>query len=318
MTDAAGRKRWDRAPEQGMPLAGRGRVRPPFPGVVSDVIWIVSRLDAERIRPFMPPSLVPTSEMIGVFGIYDAPTGSQISPYMRVFGGVTVQGHQSPDSKDAVYIVGDLVTNTAIEAWRDYYVDTCLMGEPRLEWEGDELHGSVGTGGRQWMTVVARSSGPAQAGVTGQDAYISRTAHGLVRHVVSYYGAVAPCEVLSLEISDNAPLAFAALRPREILLGLTSRELHTTWSESRPLAPEDAAEPGGGGGHDLAALLRSIGLTPAESRLAVLVAGGLTARESARQLGISEHTAKSTMKQVYGKLGVRKQSELGRFVGRLN
>jgi DNA-binding CsgD family transcriptional regulator len=299
--------------------AGVAPLQPPFPGVVGDVIWIVARLNGERIKPFMPPSLDPTKEMIGVLGLYDAPSGSALSPYVRLFGGVTVQGHQSPDSKDAVYIVGDLVTGNALETWRDNYVDTCLEGEPRIWHEGDLLHGSVASGGKEWLHVVVRPGGQPVGGVTGQDAYLSRTRRGLVRHVVSYYGAVAPGEVLAVDIAPGAPLAFAALRPEEILLGLAARELHTTWGEARPLPPDGGSTAAVAtlGGRDVPAVLRSVGLTPAEARLAVLYGNGHSAREAAHELGISEHTAKSTLKQVYGKLGVRKQSELGRFVARL-
>jgi DNA-binding CsgD family transcriptional regulator len=315
------RKRWDQPPELVAVSNGAKLAQPPFPGVISEVIWIVSRLDGARVAPFVPPSLSPTPEMIGVLGISDTPSGSQISPYQRAFGGVTIEGHQAPDSKDAVYIVGDLVSANAIDAWRSHYMDTCLAGEPRLWREGDLLHATVGTNGKTWLHAVARASAAPNPGITGQDAYIGRTGQGLARHIVSYYGAVTPSEILSLEIADNAPLPFAALRPREILLGLTSSGLHTTWSESRPLPPEPAAvaaSPHGSGPHDLAALLRQVGLTPAEARLAVLYGSGSSAREAALQLGISEHTAKSTLKQVYGKLGVRKQAELGRFVARLS
>src|SRR4051794_13012836 len=153
------RKRWDRLPEQPGPQGSIGKLQPPFPGIISDVIWIVSRLDGERIKPFMPPSLTPTAEMVGVLGIYDAPSGSAITPYVRLFGGVAVQGHQAPDSRDALYIVGDLVTPNALGAWRDHYVDSCLSGEPRMWWEGESLHGAIESGGKEWLHVVVRPSG---------------------------------------------------------------------------------------------------------------------------------------------------------------
>jgi DNA-binding CsgD family transcriptional regulator len=291
-------------------------MRPPFPGVVSNVIWIVSRLDAAKVSAFLPPALAPAAEMIGVLGIYDAPSGSPISPYARAFGGVTVEGHQSPDSRDAVYVIGDLVSANAIDAWRETYLDACLLGEPRVWREGELLHASVGTAGKEWMRVTVRQSGPPHAGVTGQDCYLSRNRRGVVRHVVSYYGAVAPCEVVSISIAESAPLAFAALKPEKILLGLTAQDLHTTWGESRPLPPDDTAHREATP-RDLPALLRAVGLTPAEARLAALYGSGNSARQAAQRLGISEHTAKSTLKQVYGKLGLRKQSELGQLIARL-
>jgi DNA-binding CsgD family transcriptional regulator len=60
-----------------------------------------------------------------------------------------------------------------------------------------------------------------------------------------------------------------------------------------------------------------MGLTPAEARLAALIGKGFTARSAAQELRISEHTARSTLKQVYGKLGIRKQAELGHFIARV-
>ena len=80
-------------------------------------------------------------------------------------------------------------------------------------------------------------------------------------------------------------------------------------TDTRPAPSGEARDP--------ASLLRSIGLTPAEARLAVLYGNGRTARGAAQELGISEHTAKSTLKNVFVKLGVRKQSELALFIARL-
>lgn len=311
------RQRWDRLPKQ-FGLPGTGQMVPPFPFYLTDAIWIVSRLEPSLIAPFLPPSLKPTAEMIGVLGIFDAPNESAFGPFARAFGGVTVQGHRAPDSKDAVYVIADLVTPSAVRAWRDSYVDTCLAGEPRVWWEGDELHGAVASDGREWLHAVLRVIGPAQNGVTGQDAYLGRVSSGIERHVVSYHGALLPCEVVSLDIASGAPASFAALRPKELILGVSAHDLHATWSEARAVSQTEARSaseaPNDVG---LASLLRSVGLTPAEARLALLYGNGRTARRAAEELGISEHTARSTLKNVFGKLGVRKQSELARFIARL-
>lgn len=64
-------------------------------------------------------------------------------------------------------------------------------------------------------------------------------------------------------------------------------------------------------------LLRLLGLTGAEARLAELVGSGLSVRDTAEALLLSEHTVRSSLKSVYGKLGVSKQSELGRLIARL-
>ena len=68
---------------------------------------------------------------------------------------------------------------------------------------------------------------------------------------------------------------------------------------------------------DAARMLQLFGLTNAEARLAALVGTGSPLKGAATGLGISEHTARSTLKTVYDKLGIRKQSELGHLVARL-
>jgi DNA-binding CsgD family transcriptional regulator len=311
------RRRWDSLPKQAA-SGDTGQAKPPFPTHLTDAIWIVSRLDASSLAPFIPAGLKPTAEMIGVLGIFDAPQHSALGPFARAFGGVTVQGHQAPDSKDAVYVIADLVSDKAARTWRANYVDTCLVGEPRVWWEGDALHGAVASDGLEWLHVVLRAVGPAQDGITGQDAYLGRVNADIARHIASYHGTLLPCEVVSLHIADGAPAAFAALRPKELILGVSARDLHVTWSEAQAVSLVDTRSVSDGdAGSGLPGLLRSIGLTPAEARVALLYGNGRTAREAAQELGISEHTAKSTLKNIYGKLGVRKQSELARLIARL-
>lgn len=77
------------------------------------------------------------------------------------------------------------------------------------------------------------------------------------------------------------------------------------------------ADPHGRDRRDAVQMLQLFGLTAAEARLAALIAVGNAARQAAAALHISEHTARSTMKTIYDKLGIRKQSELGRLVARL-
>ncbi|HEY7076232.1 MAG TPA: AAA family ATPase [Solirubrobacteraceae bacterium] len=51
-------------------------------------------------------------------------------------------------------------------------------------------------------------------------------------------------------------------------------------------------------------------LTPAEARIAALVARGLTNREAAAELVVAVHTVEAALTRVYAKLGVRSRSEL--------
>ena len=57
-----------------------------------------------------------------------------------------------------------------------------------------------------------------------------------------------------------------------------------------------------------------LGLTPAESRVALAVTSGQTVAGTAHALGCAENTVKTHLKRVYRKLGIRKQSELVRRV----
>jgi DNA-binding CsgD family transcriptional regulator len=59
------------------------------------------------------------------------------------------------------------------------------------------------------------------------------------------------------------------------------------------------------------------GLTEAEAKLAVLVGSGLTLRESAGRLRITEGTARVTLKIVFAKIGISRQAELVRLAERL-
>ena len=51
-------------------------------------------------------------------------------------------------------------------------------------------------------------------------------------------------------------------------------------------------------------------LTPAEARLAGIIASGSQPREAARSLGVAEETARTTLKRVFAKTGVGRQAEL--------
>lgn len=78
----------------------------------------------------------------------------------------------------------------------------------------------------------------------------------------------------------------------------------------RPDASSDAVGP--------TSLERQFGLTPAERRLAVEVASGLSLRQSADRLGIAYHTARTQLKAVFGKTGVSRQAELVALIARLS
>ena len=63
--------------------------------------------------------------------------------------------------------------------------------------------------------------------------------------------------------------------------------------------------------------LQILGLTPGEARVAALVGSGRPVKDAARELGITESTARSALKVAYEKLRIGKQSELAKVVARL-
>lgn len=62
--------------------------------------------------------------------------------------------------------------------------------------------------------------------------------------------------------------------------------------------------------------LQLLGLTGAEASIAELVGSGLSARDAATALRLSENTVRSTLKAIYDKLDISKQSELARLLAR--
>jgi DNA-binding CsgD family transcriptional regulator len=62
---------------------------------------------------------------------------------------------------------------------------------------------------------------------------------------------------------------------------------------------------------------RLFALAPAEARVAALVGSGLSPRQAAEKLGISEGTVRTTLKHVFTKVGVSRQSELAVLLTKL-
>jgi DNA-binding CsgD family transcriptional regulator len=62
----------------------------------------------------------------------------------------------------------------------------------------------------------------------------------------------------------------------------------------------------------------TFGLTAAESRVAAAVGAGAAPREAAASLGITEETARTTLKRVFEKADVKRQSELAALLARLS
>ncbi len=112
----------------------------------------------------------------------------------------------------------------------------------------------------------------------------------------------APGTTLALFHQEMAPISlFIAPLPRRV-----------GWGDTRPLAiifiSEVSAAPQSFGG----ALSALYNLTKAEARLAEAVVNGERLQDYADRVGITVHTAKSQLKQVFGKTGFARQSDLVR------
>jgi len=62
---------------------------------------------------------------------------------------------------------------------------------------------------------------------------------------------------------------------------------------------------------------RLLGLTPSQARLAALIGEGYSRAEAADALGLSQATVSDTIKHIYSKLEISRQSDLVRLTGRL-
>ena len=62
---------------------------------------------------------------------------------------------------------------------------------------------------------------------------------------------------------------------------------------------------------------RLFALAPAEARVATLIGSGLSPRQTAKNLGISEETVRTTLKRVFAKVGVSRLSELAVLLTKL-
>jgi DNA-binding CsgD family transcriptional regulator len=69
---------------------------------------------------------------------------------------------------------------------------------------------------------------------------------------------------------------------------------------------------------DSSTIARAFSLSPAETRLAALIARGLSPRQAADELGVAHETARAVLKAVFAKTGTHRQSELVALLARLS
>ena len=129
-----------------------------------------------------------------------------------------------------------------------------------------------------------------------------------------------PCFAARLKTACRALGASPAAPPRPLALRQDGGLRVLTIVSLGPTSRYGVAVGTDGATSDCAAatpVLEALGLTPAERRLAVHLAGGCSIEEAAELANIRVTTARSYVKQIYGKTGVRRQSELVAVLHRL-
>jgi DNA-binding CsgD family transcriptional regulator len=76
-------------------------------------------------------------------------------------------------------------------------------------------------------------------------------------------------------------------------------------------------DPLGDAPRDSQTMLQLMGLTQAEARLASRIGHGLSPRDAGSELGITENSARSLLKDIFAKLDIQRQSQLAHLVTRL-
>jgi DNA-binding CsgD family transcriptional regulator len=192
--------------------------------------------------------------------------------------------------------------------WREDYVEA-LLELGRIDdavrlldaWEADAARV-----GREWVLAqVKRCRGLVAAAEADVEQAVSLLEHAVAKHeaVGDPFGRA------------RALLALGVVRRRARQKRLAREALEAALAGFEELGaatwvPRARAELGRIGGRT-----REDGLTPAERRVADLVAEGRTNREVAAMLFLGERTVASHLTHIYAKLGVRSRTELARRLG---
>ncbi|MBI1211969.1 MAG: alpha/beta fold hydrolase [Alphaproteobacteria bacterium] len=126
--------------------------------------------------------------------------------------------------------------------------------------------------------------------------------------------ATAALAPFTLASADDTARAFGIVVPREAFPQSLAAafELGPLWAEPLfavvVLSLRDGQAASGVAAH------RRLGLTAAEARLTAKLVQGLSLSDAAAELSISTHTARTQLKSIFAKTGVRRQSELLRLL----
>ena len=222
--------------DTGRPLSGPrrayGRSSPPFQKVATGVIWVGFRIDPDAVRPFLPEGLVLSPASIGVLGIYQASTGYGVAPYVRGLVGVSVEGVPGSDVGEGMFVMGNIMDEPGASMMRRFYSSATVEGHAQTWRDGDAAaRGGLGRGRR--LAAGDDPAGRSAPDLSGIDNFLGETAAGLVKHADLTVADLADAEVVSLEITDDAPDYMRALRPLEHVFALHAERVNSIWSEPR-------------------------------------------------------------------------------------
>jgi DNA-binding CsgD family transcriptional regulator len=119
--------------------------------------------------------------------------------------------------------------------------------------------------------------------------------------------AALPCESVTIPRQQKGPVIARCLP--------IHGAAQTPFLGARALLILTTVEPKGGPKEAL--LANTFGLTPAEARVASMIAEGLNPERAARQLGISKATARNQLRAVFAKTATHRQGELVALLSRL-
>lgn len=315
------RRRFQQRTEDRSYYKFEGIPAPPYHFEACRMVWAAVAVDAAAARALVPADLELTDAHVGGICIWRAAATRHFGAVTGVLVAVEVAGFDTPDGIPGLYRCAEYLTEPALSGVGPAFSAGALRMDALADADFDTRPVLATVDGELLLTMSVRPTA-ANPGSYHSLNYVSRNSSGeLVSFSTPYNFRCMDAELADFQFGAAMPEPIRALAPREGLFAYDFAELNFTFSvpipldlaalraRTRPAAGRQPSDPG-------ADLLKR-GLTQAEVRLALGVGRGLTLRAAALELGVTENTARSTLKQVYDKLSVRKQSELARLVAGL-
>lgn len=272
---------------------------------------------ADRLAPgrvFRSAHLVPDAELVMLpfynelcrpFGLHDVAGATMFcTPELEVTFGL-MRSLDEVGNEQRVLDIGQAVLGPLAAAW------TIELTREAVE---TDRRAALATGGL--LTIWVRRDGTVTLANAASEGLLAQGDGLLVRGGVLTASDHRDAAALRALFATGSPGGSVVVtRPsgaRPLVVLLASAPL--AWGADRTvyvLDPERRLAP-------VAAVLeRAYGATPAEARLAVALAEGLTPTEAADKLEVRISTVRTQLAQVYAKTGTRRQAELVALVARL-